>query len=174
MVRKLCCLTACLTRLASVADAIEGAPTTLGYPSPEATAPGHPNRPSCPLGRHKDDVHAVGVMGLLFLSPEGKMPFGPSKGQWEQVLRDPTAFQEVKKSVVSSHKAWVSHAHAAFAHPMLRLRCLFALLAIMLVCIMTTSCDASGLQHTVSIMMRLCCHVDCMEWPTGMANGRVC
>ncbi|KAL3137754.1 hypothetical protein ABBQ38_005017 [Trebouxia sp. C0009 RCD-2024] len=83
-----------------------GALATLGYPSPEATAPGHPKRPSCPLGRHKDDVHAVGVMGLLFLSPESRMPFGPSKGQWDRVQRDPTALQEVKKSVISNHKAW--------------------------------------------------------------------
>ncbi|KAL3150673.1 hypothetical protein ABBQ32_000469 [Trebouxia sp. C0010 RCD-2024] len=94
-------------------EAVEGAPTTLGYLSPEATAPGHPKCPSCPLGRHKDDVHAVGVMGLLFLSVEGKMPFGPSKGQWERVQRDPTPLQEVRKSVISNHKAWAAYTGAA-------------------------------------------------------------
>lgn len=112
----------CTDWVAFGAEAIEGAPTTLGYPSPEATAPGHPLRPSCPLGRHKDDVHAVGVMGLLFLTPQGHMPFGPSKGQWDQAQRDPSALQRVRESVISNHKAWVSHANAAFADPTLYLR----------------------------------------------------
>lgn len=131
-------LSDCLSDKQSAAEAI-GALATLGYPSPEATAPGHPKRPSCPLGRHKDDVHAVGVMGLLFLSPESRMPFGPSKGQWDRVQRDPTALQEVKKSVISNHKAWVSHAYAVHADVGYH-NFMLQFFGIMLIHVLTTSC----------------------------------
>ena len=52
------------------AEATEGAPSALGYISAEATVRSHPRYPLSPMGRHKDDVHAVGVMGVLFLSTE--------------------------------------------------------------------------------------------------------
>ncbi len=99
----------CLASLCLLAEGIEGCPTSLGFLSPEATAPGHPQCPSDPLGRHKNDVYAVGVMGLFFLSTKAEMPFGPTEEQMERVQRDPTALQEVKEKVMSNHKAWVSH-----------------------------------------------------------------
>ena len=34
-----------------------------------------------PLDAHKGDVYAIGVMGLLWLSGKGNMPFGPTKAQ---------------------------------------------------------------------------------------------
>ena len=90
-------------------EALEGAPRTLGYPSPEVTLPDHPQQPVSPLGRHKDDIHAVGVMGLQFLSAEGNMPFGPTKEQWEHLQHDPSALSAVRESVINNHRAWVSH-----------------------------------------------------------------
>ena len=90
-------------------EALEGAPSTLGYPSPEVTLPNHPEQPVSPLGRHKDDVHAMGVMGLQFLNAEGNMPFGPTKGQWERLQCGASALLAVKFSVIVNHRAWVSH-----------------------------------------------------------------
>ena len=90
-------------------EALEGAPSTLGYSSPEATMPGHPEKPVAPLGRHKDDMHALGVMGLQFLSTEGNMPFGPTKEQWEQLQCNASALSVVRNSVIFNHRAWVSH-----------------------------------------------------------------
>lgn len=91
------------------AEALEGAPSTLGYPSPEVTLPGHPEQPVSPLGRHKDDVHTVGVMALQFLSAEGNMPFGPTKRQWKQLQHNAGALSAVRESVTVNHRAWVSH-----------------------------------------------------------------
>ena len=86
---------------------MEGAPATLGYSSPEVTALGHRQQPSRPLDLHKDDVWAVGVMGLLWLSKGQDMPFGPTKGQ-AQTLANPQCLAEARKGVIAQQQAWVS------------------------------------------------------------------
>ena len=97
----------CLSLLEHDAGTLEGAPNTLGYPSPEVTALGHSQQPSSPLDLHKDDVWAVGVMGLLWLSKRQNMPFGPTRQQAKR-LASPQGLAEAKKSVLAQHDAWVS------------------------------------------------------------------
>ena len=89
------------------AEAVQGAPTTLGYPSPEVTALGHSQQPSGPLHLHKDDVWAVGVMGLLWLSKGQDMPFGPTRHQARR-LASPEGLAEARKGLMAHHHAWVS------------------------------------------------------------------
>ena len=89
------------------AGAVEGAPNTLGYPSPEVTALGHTQQPSAPLDMHKDDVWAVGVMGLLWLSKGQDLPFGPTRQQAKR-LTTPQGLADAKKWVLAQHGAWVS------------------------------------------------------------------
>ncbi|KAL3155171.1 Cyclin-dependent kinase 6 [Trebouxia sp. C0010 RCD-2024] len=91
-------------------EAVEGAPSTLGYPSPEVTALGHGQQPSVPLDLHKDDVWAVGVMGLLWLSKGQDMPFGPTRHQAER-LASPEGLAETREGVMAQHSSW------AQAHP---------------------------------------------------------
>ncbi|KAL3151514.1 hypothetical protein ABBQ38_012513 [Trebouxia sp. C0009 RCD-2024] len=91
-------------------EAVEGAPYTLGYPSPEVTAMGHSQQPSGPLDLHKGDVWAVGVMGLLWLSKGLEMPFGPTRHQAE-TLASPEGLAKARKGVIEQHDAW------AKAHP---------------------------------------------------------
>ena len=100
-------MTPCLSLLEHDAGALEGAPNTLGYPSPEVTALGHSQQPSSPLDLHKDDLWAVGVMGLLWLSKRQTMPFGPTRQQAKR-LATPHGLAEAKKSVLTQHDAWVS------------------------------------------------------------------
>ena len=88
---------------------MEGAPYTLGYASPEVTAHGHCPDPSNLLGHHKDDVHAVGVMCLVWLSPVGNMPFGPSKAQLGK-MDTPEGVNQAKRNVMRTFQAWVSAA----------------------------------------------------------------
>ena len=99
----------CLSLLEHGTGALEGAPNTLGYPSPEVTALGHGQQPSSPLDLdlHKDDVWAVGVMGLLWLSKKQNMPFGPTRQQAKR-LASPQGLAEAKKSLLAQHDAWVS------------------------------------------------------------------
>ncbi|KAL3159335.1 serine threonine protein kinase [Trebouxia sp. C0010 RCD-2024] len=99
----------CSSRDASQ-EAVEGAPSTLGYPSPEVTALGHSHQPSAPLDLHKDDVWAVGVMGLLWLSKGQDMPFGPTRHQAER-LASPQGMAETREGVMAQHSSW------AKAHP---------------------------------------------------------
>ena len=91
----------------SAAEAVEGAPSTLGYSSPEVTALRHSQQPSGPLDMHKDDVWAVGVMGLLWLSKGQDMPFGPTRHQ-AKMLANPQFLAEAKERVRGRHLAWVS------------------------------------------------------------------
>ncbi|KAL3151550.1 hypothetical protein ABBQ38_012545 [Trebouxia sp. C0009 RCD-2024] len=91
-------------------EAVEGAPSTLGYPSPEVTALGHSQQPSGPLDLHKDDVWAVGVMGLLWLSKGQDMAFGPTRHQ-AKTLASPQGLAEARERVTAQHRSW------AEAHP---------------------------------------------------------
>lgn len=51
-------------------------------------------------------------MGLLFLCPDMEMPFGPTKKEIFEMQHDPAATAVVRKSMISSHNAWVSHAES--------------------------------------------------------------
>ena len=101
------------------ADAIEGAPHTLGYGSPEALACTHNPTSALPFDPHKDDVHAVGVMGLLWLSGKGNMPFGPTKAQGlrMQAARSPvegkTALEAATTHVQMMQQHWVGNKTSA-------------------------------------------------------------
>ena len=97
----------CLIASKHNAGAVEGAPNTLGYPSPEVTALGHTQQPSAPLYMHQDDVWAVAVMGLLWLSKGQDMPFGPTRQQAKR-LTNPQGLADAKKWVLAQHDAWVS------------------------------------------------------------------
>ena len=104
------CSSGCYTCViaAHAAGHIKGAPNTLGYTSPEVTSQGVPQlqQPAAHAHLHKDDVWAVGVMGLLWLSRSSDMPFGPSRMQagW----RCPELQSTVRKAVMAKHAAWVS------------------------------------------------------------------
>ena len=89
------------------AEAVEGAPSTLGYPSPEVTALEHSQQPLAPLDMHKDDVWAVGVMGLLWLSKGQDMPFGPTRHQ-AAMLGNRQLLAEARARVKARHLDWVS------------------------------------------------------------------
>ena len=49
-------------------------------------------------------------MGLLFLSAEGQLPFGPTNEQWGQVQQDDSVLEDARKFVISKLGAWVSDA----------------------------------------------------------------
>ena len=64
-------------------------------------------QPSAPLDLCKDDIWAVGVMGLLWLSKGQDMPFGPTRDQASR-LTSPHSLAEAKEGVKARHLAWVS------------------------------------------------------------------
>ena len=105
-----CCLSD--KGLYPVAEAITGFPATLGFLTPEAMSGNLRQTPVTRLDLHKSDVYAVGVMCLLFLSPDMEMPFGPTKKEMVEMQRDPAVVSAIKQSVVTNHNAWVSHAES--------------------------------------------------------------
>ena len=52
------------------------------------------------VARHKHDVWAVGVMGLIWLSPTGTVPFGPFRAQEK-------TSDETKQALRQKHMDWV-------------------------------------------------------------------
>ena len=69
---------------------------------------------------HKDDVWAVGVMGLLWVSKGQDLPFGPTRQQATK-LDDKVALGKAQSRVAARHAAWVSNLN--FSH----LQCLACL-----------------------------------------------
>ena len=86
----------------------EGLPYTLGFAPPEVMAHGHSST-SLSLAQSAD-IYAVGIMGLLWLSNQAEMPFGPTQEQarqmehveCSQVVRD-----AIQQDVQDRQAAWV-------------------------------------------------------------------
>lgn len=53
---------------------------------------------------HKDDVLAMGLMGLLFLSAESKMLFGPTTQERKQIQHNAGPLEDVTKIVLSNDR----------------------------------------------------------------------